>query len=115
MLLPRHRRILAGLGENIRLARLRRRLSAAMVAQRAGISRNTLHLLEKGEGNSSIATLSQVLVVLGLENDFAKLAADDELGRRLQDAQLKSPRSRAPRTTGNPRTKKSQVPDAENQ
>ena len=97
-LLPKHRRILEGLGENIRLARLRRRLSAAKVAERAGISRNTLHMLEKGGSNTSITTLFQVLVVLGLENDFSKLASDDELGRRLEDAGLKSPRSRAPKT-----------------
>ena len=96
-LLPQHRRILEGLGENIRLARLRRRLSAAKVAERAGISRNTLYLLENCGGNTSITTLFQVLVVLGLENDFLKLASDDELGRRLVDAKLKPPRSRAPK------------------
>ena len=97
-LLPKHRRILEGLGENIRLARLRRKLSAAKVAERAGISRNTLYMLEKGGGNTSVTTLFQVLVVLGLEDDFSKLASDDELGRRLEDANLKSPRSRAPKT-----------------
>ncbi|MEO8494378.1 MAG: helix-turn-helix transcriptional regulator [Planctomycetota bacterium] len=97
-LLPKHRRILAGLGENIRLARLRRKLSAAKVAERAGISRNTLYMLEKGGSNTSITTLFQVLVVLGLESDFSKLASDDELGRRLEDANLKAPRSRAPKT-----------------
>ncbi|MEM7475284.1 MAG: helix-turn-helix transcriptional regulator [Planctomycetota bacterium] len=96
-LLPKHRRILEGLGENIRLARLRRKLSAGQVAERAGISRNTLYLLEKGSGNSSITTVFQVLVVLGLENDFSKLAADDELGRRLEDARLKPTRTRAPK------------------
>lgn len=95
ILLPRHRRILEGLGEKLRLARLRRRLSAAKVAERAGISRNTLHLLEKGNSNTSLTTLFQVLVVLGLESDFAKLASDDEVGRRLQDANFKPPRSRA--------------------
>jgi transcriptional regulator with XRE-family HTH domain len=97
VLLPKHRRILNGLGENLRLARLRRRLSAAKVAERAGISRNTLHLLEKGGSSTSIAVLFQVLLVLGLESDFSKLAADDELGRRLVDAQLKQPRSRVPK------------------
>ena len=97
-LLPKHRRILEGLGENIRLARLRRKLSAAKIAERAGISRNTLYMLEKGGSNTSITTLFQVLVVLGLEDDFSKLAADDKLGRRLEDANLKSPRSRAPKT-----------------
>jgi transcriptional regulator with XRE-family HTH domain len=99
VLLPKHRRILECVGENVRLARLRRRLSAAKVAERAGISRNTLYLLEKGEGNTSITTLFQVLVVLGLENDFSKLAADDVLGRRLQDAKLTHPRSRSPKRT----------------
>ncbi len=102
VLLPQHRRILEGLGENIRLARLRRRLSATKVAERAGISRNTLYLLEKGGGNTSISTLFQVFVVLGLERDFLKLAADDELGRRLVDAKLKVPRSRAPKASGQP-------------
>ncbi len=97
-LLPKHRRILEGLGENIRLARLRRKLSTAKVAERAGISRNTLYLLEKGNSNTSITTLFQVLVVLGLESDFSKLAADDDLGRRLADAKLKPTRSRAPKT-----------------
>lgn len=97
VLLPKHRRILHGLGENLRLARLRRRLSAAKVAERAGISRNTLRLLEKGGGNTSIAVLFQVLLVLGLEADFSKLAADDELGRRMVDAGLKQPRSRGPK------------------
>ncbi|MFC1759522.1 helix-turn-helix transcriptional regulator [Planctomycetota bacterium] len=98
-LLPKHRRILEGLGENIRLARLRRKLSSAKVAERAGISRNTLYMLEKGNSNTSITTVFHVLVVLGLENDFSKLASDDELGRRLEDANLKSTRSRAPKTT----------------
>lgn len=97
-LLPKHRRILEGLGEKIRFARLRRKLSVARVAERAGISRNTLHLLENGSGNTSMTTLFQVLVVLGLENDFSKLASDDEQGRRLEDANLKSPRSRASKT-----------------
>lgn len=97
-ILPKHRRILEGLGENIRLARLRRKLSASKVAERAGISRNTLHLLETGSSSTSIITLFQVLVVLGLENDFAQLASDDLLGRRLEDARLKSSRPRAPKT-----------------
>ncbi len=96
--LPKHKRILHAVGENLRLARLRRRLSAARVAERAGISRNTLYQLEKGSPSSSIATLFRVLTVLGLEEDFMLLAKDDVLGRRLEDAKLKSPRQRAPRT-----------------
>jgi transcriptional regulator with XRE-family HTH domain len=62
-LLPKHRRILQGLGENIRLARLRRKLSAAKVSELAGISRNTLDLLEKGNSNTSITTLLSSLMI----------------------------------------------------
>jgi transcriptional regulator with XRE-family HTH domain len=97
LLLPKHRRILATLGENVRLARLRRQLTANQVAERAGISRNTLYELEHGSGSSSVATLFLVLVVLGLETDFLKLASDDVLGRKLEDARLVRKKTRAPK------------------
>jgi transcriptional regulator with XRE-family HTH domain len=64
-LLPKHERLLAGLGENLRLARLRRRLSAEQVAERAGLSRSTLHLMENGSAGTSLGKLVQVLAVLG--------------------------------------------------
>ena len=76
------------LGENIKLARKRRKLTASQVAERANISRNTLYLLEKGKANVSIAALFNVLRVLGLHMDILKLAADDELGRKLQDLDI---------------------------
>ena len=47
-LLPSLQRLLSQLGENIRFARLRRRFSATLVAERAGISRNTLRSIERG-------------------------------------------------------------------
>lgn len=68
-----------------------------MVAERAGISRNTLYLLEKGTTRSSLGTLMRVLIVLGLDEDLAEVARDDELGRRLQDAGIAKPRKRAPK------------------
>jgi len=95
--LPKHKRILATVGENLRLARLRRRLSAAQVAERAGISRTTLLQLERDSGSSSMGTLISVLGVLGLETDLLLLAKDDVLGRKLEDARLSSPRRRAPK------------------
>ncbi len=95
--LPKQQRMFKQVGEQLRLARLRRRLSAEQVAERAGISRNTLYLLEKGSPSSSIATLFRILSVLGLEHDFVEIAKNDELGRRLEDAKLKAPRKRAPR------------------
>ncbi len=93
--LPKHQRLLEQLGENLRLARKRRRLTTGQVAERAGVSRSTLYHLEKGEANSSIGTLLQVLVALKLENDLAKLASDDELGRKLLDIELNRTRRRS--------------------
>ncbi|MDP4790333.1 MAG: helix-turn-helix domain-containing protein, partial [Verrucomicrobiales bacterium] len=69
--------MLTDVGENLRLARLRRRLSAQQVADRSGISRSTLQNVEKGSPSVSMGNLLQVLVVLGLEKDFSKLGAAD--------------------------------------
>jgi len=88
MILPKMERILENLGENIKLARLRRRLSTQQVSERADISRPTLSAIEKGKPNVSIGLYLQVLFVLGLADDILKVASDDELGRKLQDAGL---------------------------
>ncbi|MDZ7626073.1 MAG: helix-turn-helix transcriptional regulator [Ignavibacteriaceae bacterium] len=81
-------KILNELGENIRLARLRRKLSTKQVAERAGIGRTTLYEIERGNPNVSIGNCAQVLSVLGLENDLLNVAKDDLLGRKLQDLKL---------------------------
>lgn len=86
--LPKHQRLLEQVGENLRLARRRRRLTTTQVAERAGISRSTLYHLEKGEANTSLGTLLQVLVALKLETDLGRLASDDQLGRKLMDIEL---------------------------
>jgi transcriptional regulator with XRE-family HTH domain len=95
-LLPKIQLLLETVGENIRLARLRRKLTAQQVAERAGITRTTLWQVEKGAGGVSMATYAQLLLVLGLENDLKELARDDEMGRRIQDAKLLAPK-RAPK------------------
>ena len=87
-LLPSQVRLLHEVGENLRLARLRRDLSAAQVAERAGIARLTLTKLEQGDGGSSLANLLKVLFALSLENDLQAVAKDDPMGRRLQDLEL---------------------------
>ncbi len=88
MLLPNTRRILVELGENIKIARLRRKLSGEQVAERAGIGRSTYLKIEKGYPGVYIGHYLNVLKVLGLEKDFLLLARDDVLGRKLQDADL---------------------------
>ena len=93
---PRLDRLLGNFGENIKLARLRRKLSAEMVAERAGISRVTLGRIENGAGSVAMGLYVQVLLVLGLEQDLLLLAADDKLGRKLQDANL-TVKERAPK------------------
>jgi transcriptional regulator with XRE-family HTH domain len=87
-LLPKTKRILLTLGENIKLARLRRRLTTIQVSERAGISRSTLYAVEKGMPGVALGIYTQVLHVLGLEKDLLSVAHDDELGRKLQDAGL---------------------------
>ena len=76
------------MGENIKLARKRRKLTTSQVAERADISRSTLYLIEQGNEGVAMGAYFNVLRVLGLQDDFLKLGADDELGRRLQDLEL---------------------------
>jgi|TARA_B110000908_G_scaffold78686_1_gene94405 transcriptional regulator with XRE-family HTH domain len=85
---PKYQLIFDTLGENIRLARKRRKLTMQEVSERAGISRSVLHRLEKGETSVSIGALFNVLRVLNLQDDILKIAKDDELGRKLQDLEL---------------------------
>jgi transcriptional regulator with XRE-family HTH domain len=87
-LLPPMERRLARLGERIRTARLRRRLPAKLVAERAGMSVMTLRNVEKGGMGVTIGAYAAVLHVLGLDGDLDAVAEVDTLGRELQDAAL---------------------------
>lgn len=85
---PQEQRLLSAMGERLRLARKRRKLSNAVVAQRAGISRTTLYKVEAGDPGATLGSYIRVLAVLGLEGDINQLAADDKVGRKLQDLAL---------------------------
>jgi transcriptional regulator with XRE-family HTH domain len=95
-ILPLLQRLLNEVGENIRLARLRRRFSASIVADRAGMTRTTLRSIERGDPNVMFGAYARVLLTLGLEKDLVLLAHDDDLGRKLQDAGLPV-KARAPK------------------
>lgn len=96
VLLPKLKRSLETLGENIKLARLRRKYSTEQVAERANIGRKTVWLIEKGMPTVSMGAYLQVLFVLGLDEDITEVASKDPLGRKLQDANL-SVSARAPK------------------
>ena len=92
---PGAQRQLIQLGERFRAARLRRRMTQAVMAARAGVSLPTIRKLEKGDPTISMAIMMRMLQVLGLDKDIDRLADDDDLGRRLQDIhQVGAPRGR---------------------
>lgn len=92
-ILPSTEKILETMGYQIKMARLRRNLSAELVAERAGISRATLWSVEKGSSTVAIGTYAMVLHSLGgMDKDFELVAKDDEFGRRLQDLNLSAPK-----------------------
>ena len=92
---PSQKRLLTALGERLRLARLRRKLTIDIACQRAGISRMTLFRAEAGSPAIALGTLLRILAVLGLEADLELIARDDKAGRLLQDQALPVRRRRA--------------------
>lgn len=93
-LTPTLEEILSVLGENIKLARLRRRITASMLAERAGMTRVTLRKIESGDSSVTMGAYAMVLFSLSLEKDLLLLAKDDVLGRKLQDIGLTAPKRR---------------------
>lgn len=79
---------IAALGLRLRLARERRKLGMVLFAERMGVSRETLRRMEKGDATIALGTYMRALRVLGLDADIDLLAADDALGRKLQDLEL---------------------------
>jgi transcriptional regulator with XRE-family HTH domain len=87
--LPQTEEILSQMGNQIKLARLRRKLTAELVAKRAGITRATLNKVEKGSPSVAIGIYASVLHALNnLDTDLLLIAKDDELGQKLRDLEL---------------------------
>ncbi len=88
-LLPKTGKILEQMGEQIRLARMRRKISVALAAERAGVSRASVWAVEKGSAAVAIGIYAAVLhAISGMDTDLLKVAADDELGQKLHDIEL---------------------------
>ena len=87
-LLPATEEHLQRLGERLRMARRRRRLSAKQVAERAGMAPMTLRSLERGGSGVTMGAYLAVMQVLGIERDLDLLGQADPLGRELQDSRL---------------------------
>ena len=86
---PDTEKVLKTMGEQIKLARLRRNLTAELVAERAGISRATLWKVESGNPSVAIGMYAAVLHALNaMDKDLLLVAKDDLLGRQLQDMAL---------------------------
>ena len=88
LLMPKARKSLEILGQNLKLARIRRRISAAMMCERACVSHATLTAIEQGKPSVSMAGYMSVLFCRNMHTDMEKVASDDVLGRELQDLQL---------------------------
>ena len=84
------RRVLSKLGADIQVARKRRRLTMAIVAERAFISRNTLTRVERGDPAVSLGIYATVLFVLGLAERMGDLAdpLTDSVGLSLEGERL---------------------------
>lgn len=88
-ILPVTEDILKTMGEQIKLARLRRDLPAKLVAERAGISRASLWNVENGSPSVAIGIYAAVLHALNnMDRDLLLVAKDDRMGREMQDFQL---------------------------
>ncbi|MBL0039509.1 MAG: helix-turn-helix domain-containing protein [Xanthomonadales bacterium] len=97
---PRMQRQIEALGQRLRAARMRRSMTQQVLAERVGVSVPTMAKLESGDPSTSLATVLRALTVLGLAGDIDLVAAQDVLGRELQDNALR-------RTNARPRTPKS--------
>ena len=88
-IMPKTEKILSTMGEQIKLARLRRNLTAELVAERAGISRSSLWKVEKGDPSVAMGIYAAILHALNnLDKDLLLIAKDDEMGKQLQDLNL---------------------------
>lgn len=86
---PSMKKKLETMGKQIKLARLRRNLTVELVAERANVSKTTVWAVEKGSPTVAMGIYACVLAAIGLGDDILLLAKDDEVGRAMQDLNLR--------------------------
>lgn len=88
-MMPKTQKILQTMGNQIRMARLRRNISVDLVAERAGVSRATVWNIEKGSPNVAIGYYAVVLHAIdNMDSELLKVFGDDVIGREIQDFEL---------------------------
>lgn len=93
VLLPKVLKNIEEMGNNIKLARLRRNIPMSLICERAGISKPTLIKIERGSPDVSVGLYAAVLNALGnRDSELAKVLREDELGRTIQDLNLVTPK-----------------------
>lgn len=96
-ILPQTQTVLRQMGDQIKTSRLRRRLPAELVAERAGVSRATVWKVENGDPSVAIGIYAAVLHALNnMDQDLLLIAKDDILGQKLRDLELNK-KKRAPK------------------
>ena len=82
---PRNRRIFSSIGENIALARRKRKISIKSMAERTAMSTQTIVRAEKGDPTISLVVLANILQALNLGNDMEAIAnpLTDKIGQQI--------------------------------
>ena len=88
ILFPAQKRILEEFGTDLFLAVKRRGLNKTILCERSGFDIKTINKILAGDPGVAIGAYIKILGILGLDANFAELAAYDEVGRKLQDAKL---------------------------
>ena len=88
VLFPKQRKMLGVFGEDLLLAVKRRGLTKKIICDRTGFDNKTVNKVFAGDPGVAIGTYLKVMAVLGMEGNFAELAAHDEVGIKLQNIKL---------------------------
>lgn len=88
VLFPEQQKILIQFGEDLLLAMKRRGFTKKLLCDRTGFDYKTVNKVFAGDPGVAIGTYLKIMAVLGMESNFAEMAAHDEVGIKLQNIKL---------------------------